>query len=63
MSSGTMGATWMGHYPWFATYNTVEKLLPEDGYKGMAKVGCQAKMSGATSELKLKPKCQVQHLS
>ena len=28
-AAGTMGATWLGHYPWFATHNTLQAAWPE----------------------------------
>mmetsp|Transcript_49441 Transcript_49441/g.96684 ORF Transcript_49441/g.96684 Transcript_49441/m.96684 type:complete len:305 (+) Transcript_49441:1-915(+) len=38
---GGMGATWLGHYPWFLTYNTLNGLVP-DTYTGFAKLGRNA---------------------
>lgn len=29
---GTVGATFVGHYPWFATYNTLQEKMPKAGY-------------------------------
>ncbi|KAJ1629822.1 mitochondrial carrier domain-containing protein [Pavlovales sp. CCMP2436] len=29
---GTVGATFIGHYPWFATYNFLQDYMPKDGY-------------------------------
>jgi len=35
---GTMSSTWLGHYPWFLTYNTLEKYVPEEQFKGIMKL-------------------------
>mmetsp|Transcript_73959 Transcript_73959/g.211178 ORF Transcript_73959/g.211178 Transcript_73959/m.211178 type:complete len:209 (+) Transcript_73959:210-836(+) len=35
---GTMSSTWLGHYPWFLTYNTLEKYVPEDKFKGIMRL-------------------------
>ena len=35
---GTMSSTWLGHYPWFLTYNTLAKLVPEDRLEGIMKL-------------------------
>jgi len=32
-TTANMSATWMGHYPWFATYNFLDAALPESAYK------------------------------
>jgi len=32
-TTANMSATWLGHYPWFATYNFLEHHLPESAYK------------------------------
>ena len=32
-----MGATWLGHYPWFVTYNQLNATVP-DTYTGAAKL-------------------------
>lgn len=29
---GTVGATFVGHYPWFATYNAMQEAMPKSGY-------------------------------
>jgi hypothetical protein len=29
---GTVGATFVGHYPWFATYNALQDQMPKTGY-------------------------------
>merc|ERR1711998_82011 len=29
---GSATATFVGHYPWFATYNLMQEYLPKDGY-------------------------------
>jgi len=29
---GSAGATFVGHYPWFATYNLLQENLPKNGY-------------------------------
>jgi len=29
---GTVGATFVGHYPWFATYNALQDYMPKSGY-------------------------------
>ena len=34
---GTMGATWLGHYPWFVTNNLLNSIIP-DTFKGAAKL-------------------------
>ena len=36
-AAGTIGATWLGHYPWFVTYNTLNTAIP-DTYTGGAKL-------------------------
>ena len=33
---GTMGATWLGHYPWFATNNMLRSAVPPMGPDGSA---------------------------
>jgi|MDSY01.1.fsa_nt_gb hypothetical protein len=35
-AAGTMGATWMGHYPWFATNNFLRTAWPESPDAGKA---------------------------
>ena len=31
---GTMGATWLGHYPWFLTYNFLVAKFPDKEGEG-----------------------------
>ena len=38
LTLGTMSSTWLGHYPWFLTYNTLEKYVPEEKFKGIMKL-------------------------
>lgn len=45
---GTMGATWLGHYPWFVTYNSLNRLIP-DTYTGGAKLGRNASIGFCSS--------------
>lgn len=34
---GAAGATFVGHYPWFATYNTLQEKIPKPGENEVAK--------------------------
>jgi hypothetical protein len=45
---GTMSATWLGHYPWFLTYNQLNAIVP-DSYTGMAKLGRNASIGFCAS--------------